>query len=379
MPPSTSTSSSFDSPAKTEPLEIADQLANITLNGEHKKSANAESETGASSESGDAEDFVVYKSKATKKQESRLAKEATLLEKAALTSTTESAPALDQPAVKEDEIEAKTRQDLPGEQMIEVYVNGKDHADNKAIREKVPLFALTAVSRYANTHFHSNPSATSIHFLNCDKRAVGKIVRALERNPTGFKVPRADDFIDGLKLYQASKAMDINDENCTKSLLVYLRNYISHHLLDYAEIDGLLSHVAVDDLLFKHLAHNLAHLRFTKRIPDPEPFTAYLESCPTLKIAMQVVDDEKFAPRKAKEQPSQHLGNSTAVRPQKPSPNSAKVKQLAKTDEKSEGAKVGDDEAASAVKATEPAKHKGDRFDAAFNRAMNTPVVFKKN
>jgi hypothetical protein len=384
----TPTSGSFDLSEHSESFELVGEMGSLDLEDPIKAEStsnktNNDEITVRTEGSQEAEEFIIFKSKAMKKQEHREAKEAALLEKAKAASAAKAVPTLAQPVVNGDGVTGEARNDMPEGPMIEIYVNGKDQVNDKPIREKVSVFALKAVSEYADKYFEMNPLAKQIHFLNCDKKAVSKIVAALEKNPTEFKIPRADDFIEGVKLYQASKAMDIKDEKYTKPILRFLRTSISRRLLNYSEIDSVLARVAVDDALFKHLVHNLAHLRFIKVIPDPEPFEAYLESRPTLKQAIQAVDDEKSALRKAQSQ-RQHAPGDTAGQPQGRSPGKSGITPKAKSVNKSNEEKARKIETGSQVKvkepakAKEPAKRKGDRFEAAFRSYMEKPVEINK-
>lgn len=227
--------------------------------------------------------FVKVKAKNVMKEERRVLK-------AAISIDIDLISRIDDGSTKVKDLTKQEIKELFAGPTIAIYASGRVwmmHAYKRA---------LMAVSSRARTALMSNPALTSIQFDKCGADAGVKVLKAIMSTLPHIRLPLGHSFVECVKIYQAANAIGV--EEYTNEQLRLLRKTVSNRLLSYAELDAVLQFLSSSDPVFTHVAHNLAHRRFLKQIPDTEAFEAYLEEHSSLQTAMATIDKNNRRVRK---------------------------------------------------------------------------------
>jgi hypothetical protein len=198
------------------------------------------------------------------------------------------------------------RQDLSQGPKVAIFCNGK-------LERTVPKRLLMAYSPVLNKYFTQNPHIHEIRWAgSADSQAILQIIDQLEKADGQFRMPWAEDFVHGVKLYQAAHLWGFGAY--TGNLLKFLRNSVSHRMISYDELDAVVHRVPQSDQLFLHVAHNIEHQRLNKRISDPERFSRYLEKNLKLKETMEAIAEQNKAAEKQRYATCARQRSDTGVR-----------------------------------------------------------------
>jgi hypothetical protein len=175
---------------------------------------------------------------------------------------------------------------------------------NVVIRKNIPIRALMASSTKLHDLLQVKRSITQFRIYGkVDKNCIERLldVFTTEQGLNADKINLVSgSLIKDILMYQACSALGIYSDH-SKPLLNALRAQVSVRLLTFDEMNTIINRVRSTDPLFRHLANDLCHRRYKKRIADIPAFEQWLSksSKRELKNMMMEIDQGKKRVRQA--------------------------------------------------------------------------------